>query len=105
MVLQRTSTNAKEVVQNLKQRIKTVNKTLPKGVEVRTIYDRTQITNKAVNTISSALLTGIVLVSIILFLFLFELRSAFIVIISLPISLLMAFLLMDYFNISANLMN
>ncbi|MCF6253556.1 MAG: adenylosuccinate synthetase, partial [Thiomicrorhabdus sp.] len=68
-------------------------------------YDRSEITQKAVNTMTSALLTGSILVAIILFLFLFELRSAFIVIISLPISLLIAFLMMQSYGISANLMS
>ncbi|MCK4874572.1 MAG: efflux RND transporter permease subunit, partial [Sulfurimonas sp.] len=70
-----------------------------------TIYDRTEITHKAISTMTSALLSGVVLVSIVLFLFLFELRSAFIVIVSLPVSLLIAFLLMDYYGVSANLMS
>ena len=90
MVLQRTATNAAKVVERLKEKISTVNATLPKGVEIATIYDRTEITHKAVSTMTSALLSGIVLVAIVLFLFLFELRSAFIVIISLPLSLLIA---------------
>ena len=105
MVLQRSATNAAKVVERLKAKIDTVNTALPKGVEVRTIYDRTEITHKAVGTMTSALLSGVVLVAIVLFLFLFELRSAFIVILSLPISLLIAFLLMDHYNLSANLMS
>ncbi len=105
MVLQRSATNAAKVVQRVIGKLPIVNAALPKGVEVKTIYDRTQITHKAVNTMSSALLSGIVLVAIVLFLFLFELRSAFIVIISLPLSLLIAFLLMDYYGVSANLMS
>ena len=105
MVLQRTATNAAKVVQNLKEKLPTVNSTLPNGVSIETIYDRTEITHKAVSTMTSALLSGVVLVAFVLFLFLFELRSAFIVIISLPISLLIAFLLMDYYNLSANLMS
>ena len=105
MVLQRTATNAAKVVQNLKEKLPTVNSTLPNGVSVETIYDRTEITNKAVDTMTSALTTGVILVAFVLFLFLFELRSAFIVIISLPLSLLIAFLLMDYYNLSANLMS
>ncbi len=105
MVLQRTATNAAKVVERIQAKIATVNAALPKGVEVATIYDRTEITHKAVNTMTSALLSGVVLVAIVLFLFLFELRSAFIVIISLPLSLLIAFLLMDYYGISANLMS
>jgi len=105
MVLQRSATNAAEVVEHLKEKIKTVNSALPDGVHISTIYDRTEITHKAVNTMTTALLSGVVLVIIVLFLFLFELRSAFIVIISLPLSLLIAFLLMDYFHLSANLMS
>jgi len=105
MVLQRTATNAAKVVQRLKEKLSTVNAALPKGVEIKTVYDRTEITHKAVGTMTSALTSGIILVAIVLFLFLFELRSAFIVIISLPLSLLIAFLLMDYYGVSANLMS
>ncbi len=105
MVLQRTATNAAQVVESIKEKIETVNIALPEGVEIRTIYDRSEITHKAVSTMNKALLSGVVLVAIVLFLFLFELRSAFIVIISLPVSLLVAFLLMDYFGVSANLMS
>lgn len=105
MVLQRTATNAAKVVQRIQEKIQTVNTALPDGVKIVTIYDRTEITNKAVNTMTSALLSGIILVTIVLFLFLFELRSAFIVILSLPLSLLIAFLLMDYYHLSANLMS
>jgi len=105
MVLQRTATNAAKVVQRLQEKLPTVNAALPEGVTIETIYDRTEITHKAVNTMTSALTSGVILVAIVLFLFLFELRSAFIVIISLPISLLIAFLLMDYYGVSANLMS
>jgi len=105
MVLQRTATNAAKVVEGIKAKIETVNSTLPEGVSIQTIYDRTEITHKAVNTMTSALFSGVVLVAIVLFLFLFELRSAFIVIVSLPLSLLIAFLLMDYYGLSANLMS
>ena len=105
MVLQRTATNAAKVVTLIKEKLATVNRALPKGVSIQTIYDRTEITHKAVSTMNSALLGGVILVAIVLFLFLFELRSASIVIISLPLSLLIAFLLMDYFHLSANLMS
>lgn len=105
MVLQRTATNAAKVVERIKAKIETVNTALPEGVSIETIYDRTEITHKAVSTMTSALISGIILVAIVLFLFLFELRSAFIVILSLPLSLLIAFLLMDYYNLSANLMS
>lgn len=105
MVLQRSGTNAAKVVELIKAKIPLVESALPKGVNLQVVYDRTEITHKAVDTMTSALLTGSILVAIVLFLFLFELRSAFIVIISLPISLLIAFLMMQEYNISANLMS
>ncbi len=105
MVLQRTATNAAKVVEKIKEKITTVESALPEGVIIRTIYDRTEITHKAIGTMTSALSSGIILVAIVLFLFLFEFRSAFIVIISLPLSISVAFLLMDYYNVSVNLMS
>jgi len=104
MVLQRTGTDANAVVKALKEKMLKINATLPKGLAIKPIYDRTEMTGKAVNTISSALIMGMILVTIVLFLFLFELRSALIVILSLPLSLLIAFLLMKEWGLSANLM-
>lgn len=105
MVLQRSGTNAAKVTQNIKEKLPLIHDALPKGVHIHAIYDRAEITGKAVATMTDALLYGAILVAIVLFLFLFELRSAFIVILSLPLSLLIAFLLMRYFDISANLMS
>ena len=105
MVLQRSGTNAAKVVESIKTKMPLVDAALPKGVNIDIIYDRTEITHKAVSTMTSALFTGSILVAIVLFLFLFELRSAFIVILSLPVSLLIAFLLMQEYGISANLMS
>ena len=105
MVLQRSATNASQVVASIKAKMPLITASLPKGVSLEIIYDRTQITQKAIDTMTSALTTGSILVAIVLFLFLFELRSAFIVILSLPISLLIAFLLMQRYGISANLMS
>lgn len=105
MVLQRAGTNAAEVVKQLKAKTATVDGALPDGVSINLLYDRTEITKKAVETMDMALMSGMILVGIVLFLFLFELRSAFIVILSLPVSLLIAFLLMDYYGLSANLMS
>ena len=105
MVLQRSGTNAAKVVDAIKEKLPLVNAALPKNVSIRTIYDRTEITHKAVGTMTSALMSGSILVAIVLFLFLFELRSAFIVILSLPVSLLIAFLMMQEYGMSANLMS
>jgi cobalt-zinc-cadmium resistance protein CzcA len=105
MVLQRTGTNAAEVVAHIKKELERIVRTLPEGVHIRIVYDRTEITRKAVATMKSALFSGALLVTVVLFLFLFELRSALLVVSALPLSLLIAFILMRYFGISANLMS
>ncbi len=105
MVLQRSGTNAAKVSQNIKEKLPLIHSALPKDVTIEAIYDRAEITYKAVSTMTDALKFGAILVAIVLFLFLFEFRSAFIVILSLPLSLLIAFLFMKYFDISANLMS
>ena len=105
MVLQRSATNAAKVVERIKKRLPQINSALPQGVKIKMIYDRSDITKKAVHTMTSALVSGAVLVAIVLFLFLFEARSAFIVVLSLPMSLLIAFLVMRYLGIGANLMS
>jgi len=105
MVLQRTGTDAAKVVQRLKVKMQQINQSLPKGVEIKVIYDRSVMTQKAVDTMTNSLVIGMILVAIVLFLFLFELRSASIVMLSLPISLLIAFGLMEYYELSANLMS
>ena len=105
MVLQRSATNAAKVVEKIKEKLPKINSALPKGVTIKMIYDRSDITKKAVHTMTNALVSGAVLVAVVLFLFLFEVRSAFIVVLSLPLSLLIAFLVMRYFGIGANLMS
>jgi cobalt-zinc-cadmium resistance protein CzcA len=105
MVLQRNGTNAAKVSKLIKEKLSLIHDALPEGVKIKAIYDRSQITYKAVSTMTNALTIGSILVAIVLFMFLFELRSAFIVILALPVSLLIAFLLMSYFDISANLMS
>ncbi|WP_456451602.1 efflux RND transporter permease subunit [Hydrogenimonas sp.] len=105
MVLQRSGTDAAKVVERIKAKLPLIDAALPEGVRIETVYDRTDITQKAVGTMKGALLTGAALVTVVLFLFLFELRSAFIVVLALPLSLLVAFLLMRWWGLGANLMS
>ncbi|MHB0985288.1 MAG: efflux RND transporter permease subunit [Sulfuricella sp.] len=105
MALQRIGENAKNVVDAVKTKLKTVQQALPAGVAVNTIYDRTELVEKAVKTAENALVEGSVLVAIILFLFLGEIRSAVVVIIALPLAMLISFILMQQWGLSANLMS
>ncbi|MDA8254870.1 MAG: efflux RND transporter permease subunit, partial [Betaproteobacteria bacterium] len=105
MALQRIGENAKNVVDAVKAKLKTVQQALPAGVAVNTVYDRTELVEKAVKTAENALVEGSILVVIILFLFLGEIRSAVVVIIALPLAMLISFILMQQWGLSANLMS
>jgi cobalt-zinc-cadmium resistance protein CzcA len=105
IALSRINENAANVVAAVKAKLATAQAALPKGVELKPVYDRTEIVNKALKTAESALLEGSILVAIILFLFLGELRSAIVVIVTLPLAMLFAFICMQRFGLSANLMS
>ncbi|MBP6338939.1 MAG: efflux RND transporter permease subunit [Vitreoscilla sp.] len=105
MALSRVNENAKTVVDAVKAKLATAQAALPEGVVLKPVYDRTEIVDKALATAESALVEGAILVAIVLFLFLGEIRSAVVVIVTLPLAMLIAFLLMDQFGLSANLMS
>jgi heavy metal efflux system protein len=105
MALARIGENAKAVVEAVEERLATAISTLPDGVEIRPIYTRTDLVDRAISTATSALIEGAILVAIVLYLFLGELRSAFVVITALPLAMLIAFILMGQFGLSANLMS
>ena len=105
ITLARINENAKNVVDAAKAKLETAQKALPPGVSINPVYDRTQLVERALETAERALLEGSVLVAIILFLFLGELRSAIVVVFTLPLAMLIAFILMQYVGLSANLMS
>ena len=105
IALARINENAKSVVDSVKAKLKAAEQALPKGVTITPVYDRTDLVDRALNTATSALIEGSILVAIVLFLFLGEFRSAVVVIVTLPLCMLIAFMLMQYFGFSANLMS
>ncbi|MCW5660076.1 MAG: efflux RND transporter permease subunit [Burkholderiaceae bacterium] len=105
IALARINENAAKVVDAVKAKLAIAQAALPKGIELKTVYDRTEIVKKALQTAESALLEGSILVAVILFLFLGELRSAIVVIVTLPLAMLFAFICMQRFGLSANLMS
>jgi cobalt-zinc-cadmium resistance protein CzcA len=105
MALQRIGENAQSVVEAVKQKLTIVQQSIPKDVTINPIYDRTELVEKAVGTAESALVEGSILVAIILFLFLGEIRSALVVIVALPLAMLISFMLMREWGLSANLMS
>lgn len=105
MALSRIGENAKNVVDAVKDKVDIAEQALPDGVVIKPIYDRTELVEKAVSTAENALIEGSILVAIVLFLFLGELRSAFVVIAALPLAMLIAFIFMENAGLSANLMS
>jgi len=105
MALSRIGENAKKVVDAVKQKLDIVARALPDGVVLQPVYDRTELVEKAVSTAERALIEGAILVAIVLFLFLGELRSALVVIAALPLAMLIAFVFMKEAGLSANLMS
>jgi len=105
MALSRIGENAKAVVDNVKEKVEIVEGALPEGLVIKPIYDRTELVEKAVHTAEKALIEGSILVAIVLFLFLGEIRSALVVITALPLAMLIAFIFMQQMGLSANLMS
>jgi cobalt-zinc-cadmium resistance protein CzcA len=103
--LARIDENARSVVEAVKAKLETVKKALPAGVVVKPVYERTDLVDAAVGTAVRALVEGSLLVALVLFLFLGELRSALIVVVTLPLAMLMAFIGMGWAGLSANLMS
>jgi len=106
IVLKRIGTNTQELVEKLKAEIKRINEeVLPEGVEIKLLYDQSYLTQKALSTIEKALLEGIILVSIAMIIYLGNIRAAILVILSIPFTLLIAFVLMKHYGLTANLMS
>ncbi|MES2972294.1 MAG: CusA/CzcA family heavy metal efflux RND transporter [Pseudomonadota bacterium] len=105
IALARINENAATVVKAVKAKMAIAQAALPKGIELKAVYDRTDIVDKALSTAQSALVEGSILVAVILFLFLGEFRSAVVVIVTLPLAMLFAFIMMNRFGMSANLMS
>ena len=105
VVIARYGVNTLEVIDAVKQKINALQPGLPKGVQVVSFYDRTQLIQRATHTLKRALIEELILVTLAHILFLAHFRSILIVTIPLPLAVLLAFLFMNYAGISSNLMS
>lgn len=99
--------NAKEVVSHVKERVEQINTSgaIPGGLKITPYYDRSQLVDAALHTVTKVLEEGILLVVVVLFLFLGDLRSSIIVIGTLVLTPLLTFVVMNHYGLSANLMS
>ena len=105
LVLSLRGANARQVVAGIRAKLEQITPGLPPGIEVRLLYDRGKLVDRAVNTVVKALVEATVLVLILLMLFLGDLRAALTVALILPLAALFTFLMMGRFGLSANLMS
>ena len=105
IVLQRVGANALDVIDNAKAELDTIAASLPEGVKITPVYDRSNLILSAIETLKTTLLEESLVVAGVTILFLLHVRSALVAIIMLPVGLLMAFTAMKFLGIGANIMS
>ena len=105
VVVIRYGANARQVIEDVKTKLASLESGLPKGVKIIPFYDRSELIGHAVNTLKDALIEEIILVTLAHVLFLWHFRSILIVTLPLPLAVLSSFLLMRYAAISSNIMS
>jgi len=105
IVVMRFGENAQTVIDNVKMKLQELKKGLPEGVEIVTTYDRSGLISNAIDNLYEKLLEEFIVVTLICAIFLFHLRSSLVVIISLPVGILAAFIVMYQQGLNANIMS
>ncbi len=105
IVVMRDGENAKAVIDAVKIRLESVRASLPEGVEIVTVYDRSSLIERAVDNLGFKLFEELLLVSLVCALFLWHVRSALVVVISLPLGVLIALAIMRWQGLNANIMS
>lgn len=105
IIVMRQGQNAMNTIAEVKKKLEQLKSSLPKGVELVTTYDRSNLIMRAIHTLYDKLIEEFIVVSLICIVFLFHFRSALIIIVSLPIGILMAFSVMYLQGINANIMS
>ena len=105
IVIMRSGENALNVIKSVKEKLETLKAGLPKGVEIVPVYDRAPLITGAVNYLSHKLIEEGIVVALVCLIFLLHVRSAFVAIITLPLGVLGAFIIMSYQGITANIMS
>ena len=105
VAIQRFGENALSVIDNVKARLDDVKASLPAGTEIKTVYDRSDLIHRAIETLKATLLEESLIVAAVCFLFLLHMRSALVAILMLPVGILMAFGMMRMLGLSSNIMS
>lgn len=105
IVVMRYGENANKVISDVKAKIKEIEKGLPEGVTLKIAYDRSNLIGDAIDSVKETLVEEMVTMSIVVLIFLFNWRSALVVIIQIPVSVAIGFIILEAFGISSNIMS
>ncbi len=105
IVVVRYGANARQVIQDVKAKLAALEAGLPEGVEIEVAYDRSELIDRAVDTLTEKLLEESLVVALVCILFLLHFRSALVAIVTLPLAVLMSFIVMHQQGINANIMS
>ena len=105
IVIMRYGENAQKTIELVKAKLESLKKGLPKGVEIIPVYDRSNLINNAVDNLTSKLIEELIVVALVCVVFLFHVRSSLVAIITLPLGILTAFIIMYWQGINANIMS
>jgi Cu(I)/Ag(I) efflux system membrane protein CusA/SilA len=105
IVVMRHNENADKVIRRVKERLKELEPSLPQGVRVVTTYDRSDLIERSIETLKHELLVEIIIVSLVILIFLWHIPSAIVPIITIPVSVLLAFIPMYWLGINSNIMS
>jgi copper/silver efflux system protein len=105
VIVMRSGKNALATIAAVKVKLRALQSSLPRGVEIVPVYDRSGLIERAVENLGHKLLEEFIVVAVVCFIFLFHLRSAFVAIVSLPLGILAAFIVMHWQGVNANIMS
>jgi Cu(I)/Ag(I) efflux system membrane protein CusA/SilA len=105
IVIMRAGENALNVIQRVKDKLEEVKSSLPKGVEVVSTYDRSELIERSIDTLEEELLVEVIIVSAVILIFLWHIPSAIIPILTIPISVILAFIPMYFMGLTSNIMS
>lgn len=104
-IVMRFGDNPQRVIQLVKDKLRSLQSSLPKGVEIVTVYDRSTLIDGAIGHLQSKLIEEIVIVALVCFAFLLHVRSSLVAIVTIPVGILMAFIIMRIQGLNANIMS
>ena len=105
VIVLRSGQNALQAIDAVKAKLASLKKSLPPGVEIVTVYDRSQLIKRAVDNLTHKLIEEFIVVALVCLVFLWHLRSALVAIVALPLGVLVSFIVMYYQGINANIMS